>query len=145
MKCISVRQPFASLIARDYKHVENRSWTTNHRGLIAIHAGVYRNQADELDVVREFRRAREPWDADLPRGGIIAIARLVGVVSSADEIENEYERGWYTGEYGWLLGSVQPVEFVPMRGRLGLFEIDDALIKPLGEPSVCGWRDEEAV
>lgn len=38
MKTISIRQPFASLICRGIKTIENRSWKTNYRGKLLIHA-----------------------------------------------------------------------------------------------------------
>jgi hypothetical protein len=38
MKTISVRQPFASLICRGIKTIENRSWDTTYRGKLLIHA-----------------------------------------------------------------------------------------------------------
>ena len=38
MKAITIRQPYASLIARGVKTVETRSWATHYRGRIAIHA-----------------------------------------------------------------------------------------------------------
>ncbi len=40
MKCLSVQQPWASLICGDIKHVENRSCRVNEApGKILIHAG----------------------------------------------------------------------------------------------------------
>lgn len=38
MKALSIKQPFASLIACGIKNIENRSWKTNLRGRILIHA-----------------------------------------------------------------------------------------------------------
>ena len=38
MKTLSVRQPWANLIVRGIKDIENRSWKTNFRGRILIHA-----------------------------------------------------------------------------------------------------------
>lgn len=38
MKCISLWQPWASAIAVGAKRVETRSWPTNYRGPLAIHA-----------------------------------------------------------------------------------------------------------
>jgi hypothetical protein len=38
MKAISVQQPWAWLIVAGLKKVENRSWPTDHRGRMAIHA-----------------------------------------------------------------------------------------------------------
>lgn len=39
MKAITLIQPWASLIAMGNKKIETRSWKTNHRGPLAIHAG----------------------------------------------------------------------------------------------------------
>ena len=38
MKTLSIRQPFASLICRGIKTIENRSWNTSYRGKLLIHA-----------------------------------------------------------------------------------------------------------
>jgi hypothetical protein len=38
MKALSIRQPFASLICRGIKTIENRSWDTAYRGKLMIHA-----------------------------------------------------------------------------------------------------------
>ena len=38
MKTLSIRQPFASLICRGIKTIENRSWDTAYRGKLLIHA-----------------------------------------------------------------------------------------------------------
>lgn len=38
MKAITVQEPWATLIAIGEKHFETRSWKTNYRGRIAIHA-----------------------------------------------------------------------------------------------------------
>lgn len=38
MKAISVKQPWASLIVHGIKDIENRTWNTNFRGKVFIHA-----------------------------------------------------------------------------------------------------------
>lgn len=38
MKTLSIKQPWASLIAHGVKNIENRTWKTNFRGRIYIHA-----------------------------------------------------------------------------------------------------------
>ena len=40
MKAITIWQPWAELIARGVKLVENRTWRTHYRGPVAIHAGL---------------------------------------------------------------------------------------------------------
>ena len=39
IKALTIKQPWASAIAFGDKRVENRSWPTAYRGLLAIHAG----------------------------------------------------------------------------------------------------------
>ena len=38
MKVISIKEPFATLIMKKLKYIETRSWKTNYRGEIYIHA-----------------------------------------------------------------------------------------------------------
>lgn len=38
MKCLSVKQPFANLIASGKKKIEIRSWKTSYRGELLIYA-----------------------------------------------------------------------------------------------------------
>ena len=40
MKVLTIREPWASLIINGYKEYEFRSWKTNYRGKILIHAGL---------------------------------------------------------------------------------------------------------
>jgi len=42
LTCLSVRQPWAWLIVNGHKDVENRTWSTQHRGDILIHASAGR-------------------------------------------------------------------------------------------------------
>jgi len=39
MKALSIKQPWATLIASGIKNIENRTWKTNFRGTVLIHAG----------------------------------------------------------------------------------------------------------
>ena len=39
MKALSIKQPWAWLICRGFKDIENRDWPTKFRGRIYVHAG----------------------------------------------------------------------------------------------------------
>ncbi len=43
LRVLSLRQPWAWLIVNGYKDIENRSWRTNHRGPLLIHASSNRS------------------------------------------------------------------------------------------------------
>lgn len=121
---ITLRQPWASAVADLGKDVENRTWATPYRGLLAIHAGlrVERDAVDELGIATDQR---------LPRGCIIAVARL------SDVVDNSPSRWARAGHFHWLLTDVQRLaDPIPLTGRLGLFRLPDEVHKRL-----CGLID----
>ncbi len=89
MKALSLNQPYASLIAWGEKRFETRSWPTNMRGTIAIHASAsvpaWARAAGETE---EFRHAYKRNDAlgwrSLPRAAILCVADLVDCIPTDD-------------------------------------------------------------
>jgi len=60
MKTLSVRQPYASLICYGVKTVENRTWKTDYRGRLLIHAsGGAVSFFDDLSVPQNIL---DEWD-----------------------------------------------------------------------------------
>ena len=53
MKVLTLKQPWASLVANGYKVYEFRSWKTKYRGEILIHAGcgVDKEWLDKLKIM----------------------------------------------------------------------------------------------
>ena len=77
MKALSVNQPWAWLIVKGYKPLENRDWDTKYRCRIMIHAGKRIDKNFDYDhwekiIGREIPR-------DLPTGGIVGEVNIVGV------------------------------------------------------------------
>lgn len=87
MKAITIRQPWASLIAFGDKLYETRNWATKYRGPIAIHAGkeldkdAFRYLITPLATIEQLTACGITPDnaEDLTRGAVIAIADLVNV------------------------------------------------------------------
>jgi hypothetical protein len=50
MKALTICQPYAHLIVRGEKRVENRTWPTRYTGPLAIHAGKSRQWLSPGDV-----------------------------------------------------------------------------------------------
>lgn len=136
MKAISVRQPWAWCIAHASKRVENRNWETLYRGPVMIHAskGMTRYEYEDcLACVHDISRTH-PFPAglempalkDIPRGGFVARANIVGCVHESEK--NPLCRDpWFFGPYGFILADVEPIPFIPYRGALGLFNVPDDL------------------
>jgi hypothetical protein len=115
MKILSVRQPWASLIAQGIKTIENRSWATPYRGPVMIHASKAAPTEDILLYTQRILRATgRELPAQLPTGGIVGIVDLTACLTESAE-------PWFSGPYGWLLENPQTLPFWPLPGRLGLF------------------------
>lgn len=93
MKTLSLTQPWATLVAIGAKRIETRSWRTNYRGRIAIHAAKgFPKWARDVCLTQPFdpvlraagfwRRAMpgEEWKDILPLGAVIATCDLVRIV-----------------------------------------------------------------
>jgi len=115
MKAITLRQPWASLVALGYKDIENRKWPTKFRGPVLIHAG---KGMDEWTEQLRAKYGELPFDPkELPRGGIVGIMTITDCVT-------KHPSKWFWGPYGFTLCDVHPVQFYPCKGALSLWECD---------------------
>lgn len=104
-RTLTVHQPWASLIVAGVKKIENRSWPTNYRGPVNIHAGQTTDPSD--------------WTAtldDIPTGAILGTVNIVDCVrDSTDEFAE-------AGEWNWVLEDARALDVpVPAKGKLGLW------------------------
>jgi hypothetical protein len=128
VKAVSVRQPWAELIVRGAKSVELRTWYVAHRGALAIHASAER----QPERVRAL--GLDP-DA-LAYGALIGVVQLVDIAPlGAAEFESGREQHLADGPmpsapcFGWRLAEpCRLMAAVPLRGRMGLFNVPDALV-----------------
>lgn len=140
MKVLSLTQPWASLVASGAKRIETRSWRTNYRGPLLIHASkAWPKEARQLCDEFPFFNALQtvglstPTHHNLPLGAIVAICSLRGawrveeVFERFPLLETEYEMAfgdYSTGRYAWLLENVRPLpEPIPCRGVQGLWTV----------------------
>lgn len=79
MKAITIKQPWATLIALGEKKFETRSWQTKHRGTIAIHAGksIDKEACKDREIAATLNKHGFVLMSDLPTGVVVATADLV--------------------------------------------------------------------
>lgn len=127
MKALTICQPFAELIVRGEKRVENRTWPTSYRGRFYIHAGKSRAWFDDdADLIREF-------GCMPPFGAVVAIACLIDCILAADITMGDYDTKYpwlkdhehTNGPWCWILDGVAPIGPWPWRGAQGLFDIGE--------------------
>ena len=124
MKALTIRQPWAWAIIYAGKDIENRSWKTRLRGMIAIHAGFNY----EKDAVLP-RGVQPPNERDIVRGAILGVADVIDVVE-------RHHSKWFSGPFGFVLSNPRALaKPIPCPGRLSLWEvppdIDRAIRKQL--------------
>jgi ASCH domain len=117
-KALSIRQPWAWLIANGYKDIENRSWNTTYRGEFFIHAskGMTKKEYEDCDrfVYKLNPSLMLPHKKELSYGGIVGVATLTACVTESDS-------PWFTGEFGFALEKPRALPFMPCQGRLQFF------------------------
>lgn len=152
MKCLSLWQPWATLIVIGAKQFETRSWPTTWRGPLLIHAAKKRDAGSRsytYDVA--FQRALIPAGyrmyEDLPFGAVLGVVDMVdcwfvrrdpddngklwaGNRSRGLPIGDEGFFGNYAhGRYAWQLAN--PRRFptpVPLKAWQGIFNVSDKLV-----------------
>ena len=123
MKILTVRQPWASLIVRGIKDVENRTWPTRYRGPVLIHAA---KRPDDISVDDIARRFGVRLEAALELGGVVGITEIVDCV-------RPHPSAWYArGHHGFVLANSRPLPFVRWTGGLSLRNAPIELMRELG-------------
>ena len=122
LAALSIRQPWAELILQGRKTIEVRTWATQHRGELWLHAGAVRDG-------RALRRFDLPA-ADLTVGALIGKCELYDCIefSAATwdlwRTKHLNDGSHKKGQYAWLLRDPRRILPLPFKGRLGLMRID---------------------
>jgi len=133
MKAITLHQPWATLIALKEKGIETRTWKTDYRGPLAIHAGKkIDTEACAIPEVRNSLQKHGFVPEELPTGCIVATTSLYDCVQMVNGTDipgyripsKEYSFGHFaTGRYAWILVYTKKLDKpIPARGRQGLWK-----------------------
>lgn len=108
MRALSVRQPWAELLAAGKKKVEYRTWKVAFRGDLLIVASASRHD----DACED--EGLDP--AALAYGAAVCVVEL-WKVTGAD------------GDYAWHVRNPRRVEPVRVKGYASIYRVDDALVR----------------
>jgi len=125
MKVITLKQPWATLVAEGLKKYEFRSWKYNYRGEILIHAG----KGTDESAMNKFKNS----NLEFPSSKIIAKVNIIDCIELNEDINkkiisenpivygNKIDR---TG-YAWVLDNVEKINSrEPVSGKQGIWNID---------------------
>lgn len=119
MKVLTIKEPWASLIVQGFKKYEFRSWKTNYRGKILIHAGLSK---ENVEVFEEY-------NLDISSGEIIGEAYITDCTLVDDifdkklrEIDKNVYGNDHVGLYAFKLDRVVKYKRkIKAKGKLGLW------------------------
>lgn len=128
MKVLSLTEPYATLIRDKKKLVETRSWKTNYRGELYIHAS-------STKISKESRENKELMSLidgnNLNYGKIIVKCELVDCIYMTEDFvknmkSNNYQEyicgGYEVGRYAWILDNIEVLENpIEAKGSLGIW------------------------
>lgn len=105
MKAISIKQPWASMIASGEKTIETRLWNTSYRGNLLIVSSL------------------NPKINNLPAGQAIAIAEIYDCKPMTLECEKLACCKIYDGAYSWFLKNIITIPPFKVKGQLRLYDV----------------------
>jgi len=122
MKALSIKQPWAYLIANGIKDVENRTWQTKYRGWVLIHASA---KSDKHFCLSEQRRL-------ITKSKLTSFAEFLNSTNESciigvmyiDSIDKEMKSIWDDSScYHWRISKVikfnEPIRNI--KGKLNLW------------------------
>lgn len=133
MKCLTIKQPWAYLIFNDsgtnrgLKDIENRTWHTKIRGIVAIHT----SKKIDIDV---YNGLIEYSNFKLPPLNELECGKIIGVVDIIDSVD-KYPSYWKEhGTVGFVLENPKKlVTPIALKGQLGFFNLNEDILKVIIE------------
>lgn len=117
MKAISIRQPYAELIARGEKTLEVRTWRTNYRGPLLVVASRTMDLHNKIDASMYLL-----GPSDCPRGVAVCLVDLVDCRAGRPEDKARALCEVEPTDFVFELARPRRLEPAPVKGRLGIFD-----------------------
>lgn len=133
MKALSVRQPYAYMITCGEKTIELRSKPTTYRGKLLIVSSKSRTPTllgfDGKHYVA-------------PTGCTVALVDLIDCrPATQDDCDAAFVEDIEEGTWAWVLANAVDLKPKKIVGKLGLFEVHDSLIEPVGSENYLNYCD----
>ncbi|XP_028812545.1 activating signal cointegrator 1 isoform X2 [Denticeps clupeoides] len=128
--CLSMHQPWASLLIKGIKRVEGRSWYTSHRGRLWIAAAAKRPLAQEISdveaVYRQVHKKGVPFPTEYPTGCLLGCVNVVDCLSQ-EQFKEQYPQISEESASPFVFVCSSPLELLvkfPMKGKHKIWKLD---------------------
>lgn len=129
MRVLSIKEPFATLIANGDKCIETRSWKTNYRGELFIHAS---GKSVDKKYLEDSYISKIIDGLKMNYGNIICKVNLVDCIYMDEKFiekikqnNKEYQLGVYEiGRYAWIIDNIELIYSIKAKGKLNIWKYD---------------------
>ncbi|MBI5727556.1 MAG: ASCH domain-containing protein [Ignavibacteriales bacterium] len=129
MKALCVKEPWASLIMEGRKTIETRTRNIKYRADILIVASKKPVSLHDLwfnDSLKVLHALQLP---DYLLGHALCVAELYDCRRMVKDHVEFALCPVYDGAYSWFLRNVRKIKPFPLKGKLGLFDVDQKFIE----------------
>jgi len=131
MKVLSLTEPCATLIKEKKKLIETRSWKTNYRGELYIHASktkIPKKWCENLEFMDLVK------NVPLNYGKIICKCKLVECIYMTEDYVNDIKKNHYEeylcgdykeGRFAWILEDIEAIKPIDAKGHLGVWNYEE--------------------
>lgn len=134
MKALTIKQPWAGLIISGMKNIENRTWKTDYRGKLLIHAGISyskKNRKETEDFICRYILTKEEQKKLINDDGTIQhscskYGMIIGEVELVDCVKGHNSNWAEKDVWNWVLAS--PIKYdtpIEAKGKLSLWTYEE--------------------
>ena len=126
MKVLTIKQPWASLIMLGLKKYEFRSWKTDYRGELLIHAGKGIDK-DGMERLKKY------IPENMPTERILGKVKLIDCIKTSpefyDKVQKEnkyiYAKSVFNQDYAWQMEVIEVYDNpIKVKGKLRLWNYE---------------------
>ncbi|KAK2524625.1 hypothetical protein Q9233_009554 [Columba guinea] len=128
--CLSLHQPWASLLVRGIKRVEGRTWYTSHRGRLWIAATAKRPSPQDISELQATYRMLLHKDvefpSDYPSGCLLGCVDVTDCLSQ-EQFNEQYPELSQESDSPFVFICTNPQEMVvkfPIKGKHKIWKLD---------------------
>jgi hypothetical protein len=122
MYALSIKQPWLDLILDGKKTLEIRTWRTHYRGPLLLVSSKFIDRTARLSIYPDVRKAALSDGHVL--GHALGVCKLVNCRPMKTCDKKAALCDFYPGFIAWVLSDIKEIEPFPVKGQLGLYEME---------------------
>jgi hypothetical protein len=134
---LSIKQPWAWLVLKGLKDIENRSWKSHHRGELFIHAS-----SNKKHLSKDIESVEKEHGIQISRKDL-KFGALLGSVIMVDCVE-AHESAWFEGRYGHVYCEPRMIVPIKMKANAAMQRTGQIKVRYIDSSGTFGEQMENS-